>query len=1340
MNDVYVIAQNAKTLDRVRRLMETDAVDFALATLLRDLPRFRDQQGAQSSNQSYDLAELAFELGYRLRQRERSAEAVTAFDAAIELMLAIRAGAKPHEQWDPQLSKDLAATYVNRGYALTDLSRFDEAISAHDAAIELRQALRSVLEPREQWAPELRNALAAAYVNRGNALFSLNRLNEAVSAFNAAIEINQNSPALLKPQRQWAPELCSELADAHINRGSALYAQGLLSDAVVDYDAAIELRQALRTALEPDRRWTSEECNDLAAAHVNRGNALYFRNGPTEAMTDFDTAIELRQALRAALEPQDRWSPKFRNDLATTHMNRGNAVWSLDRRIDAVGDYDNAIDLMQSLRADLEPAKQWSPKMGDDLVKAHMNRGIALESLGRLTEAVADNAAAIELSSTLRARLEPNEQWTPELRNNFAAAHMHHGNSLQAQGHLAEAVSAYDVAIKERQALRATLEPDRRWTVQQGDDLAAAHMNRGNTLRLQGRFNEALVDYDTAIKLRRALGATLEPERRWSPGLRNALASTHTNRGKVLVSLDRLAEAVASYEAALELRLALRAELEPTEQWVPGLRNDLANTYAGLGYALNSLGHLAEALAAYDTALTLMTALRADLEPVGQWAPERCNDLAGNQMNRGKILDALGRGAEAVAAYDVAIETAETLPLGAQPKTDVTRFMLYANTADLLAERDDPHDFARTKSRAMADLLELTLAGDEQWDFRRQLREQFARFHAHWLRFSVSSASTEVIPEILAVLQGRDLAAAVSDQLDHEHPDTPETVREFQRLRLKLRHINARIRAVNHRASASEGAGGQRDLADLNSSIEFALPAEYQELVSEHGSLLEKLRAQRDLAAQERGYEALNPSRAITTEKLRQALGNTEALLLLIDLGDGAPGMLLVPRNQPPQWYPLANADRFAKTVQWAGQSLGRGRAYRNSAHDAVAESNGEPVDLLTFLEQINSWTKDERQTYPRIDPTTAWQQIAAWQAENLWNSIAPSLHGIQRVHCMTHGALHLLPLEAGAPQGIHIARYPGLVFFAERRGIFVERQPQQITPEVALSLDVNAAKDTLKPIPMVDAEAAALHALHAEHGEVVRPGHFPQATRSARLVHLSCHGGGDPARPNIAVLHLHPDTPVSEGILLDNKQPLQDVYINACIAGWTVEDRDGSPSGLISALFQKGARQVIGALVSISDYWSCVLALLTHQAMLRDASSLDAALAEGKHRLASGDWYPDTKRRLIDGMTDAEVEGPRLVPIAEKLKLVEKQRTRLEWGRGAAERRIARDEALEELLPNVGGWDEAALAALRESLASLEGETWDQAFVDAWEQAERIPPQPDLGALLYGVVVFGEA
>ena len=124
-------------------------------------------------------------------------------------------------------------------------------------------------------------------------------------------------------------------------------------------------------------------------AYMNRGNAKQGLNRYVEAIGDYNRAIEIWE--RLVNEGQD-W---VRNDLAAAYMNRGSAKWGLNRYGEAIGDYNRAIEIREEL---IKEEQGWVRK---DLAMAYMNRGVAKEGLNRYGEAIEDYNRAIEIRERL---------------------------------------------------------------------------------------------------------------------------------------------------------------------------------------------------------------------------------------------------------------------------------------------------------------------------------------------------------------------------------------------------------------------------------------------------------------------------------------------------------------------------------------------------------------------------------------------------------------------------------------------------------------------------------------------------------------------------------------------------------------------------------------------------------------------------------------------------------------------------------------------------------------------------------------------------------------------------
>ena len=200
-------------------------------------------------------AEAHYEHGTSLQKLGRYDDAVTAFDAAIALNPAF------------------AEAHNSRGIALASLGRYQEALIGFDHALRLNPNY------------------AECHNNRGIVLQELSRLDAALTSFTRAIA--------LKPDD----------ARAHNNRGTVLSDLRRSSEALASYEKAVVIEPA------------------YAEAFYNRGMALHDVARFDEALASFDRAIGLR--------------PNY----AEAHHNRGAVLQDLLRLDEAIAGYAAAIRL-----------------------------------------------------------------------------------------------------------------------------------------------------------------------------------------------------------------------------------------------------------------------------------------------------------------------------------------------------------------------------------------------------------------------------------------------------------------------------------------------------------------------------------------------------------------------------------------------------------------------------------------------------------------------------------------------------------------------------------------------------------------------------------------------------------------------------------------------------------------------------------------------------------------------------------------------------------------------------------------------------------------------------------
>ena len=330
--------------------------------------------------------------GNALRELKRLEEALASYDEALAL--------KP----------DYAEAFSNRGNALRELKRLEEAVASYDQAVALKPDYAEAFNNRGNALQELKGfdeALASydkalslkpdyveAFSNRGNVLQDLKKLNEALASYDQALA--------LKPA----------YAEAFYNRGNALRELKRLEEALASYDKAL--------ALKPN----------YTEAVYNRGNALQELERSEEALACYDQALALNPEYAEAL------------------FNRGNALQELKRFDEALASYDRALALKP------------------DYAEAFNNRGAALKELKRLEEAVTSYDRALALKS------------------DYAEVFNNRGVALQELKRFDEALASYDRAL--------ALKPD----------YAEAFNSRGFALRELKRFDEALASYEKALALK----------------------------------------------------------------------------------------------------------------------------------------------------------------------------------------------------------------------------------------------------------------------------------------------------------------------------------------------------------------------------------------------------------------------------------------------------------------------------------------------------------------------------------------------------------------------------------------------------------------------------------------------------------------------------------------------------------------------------------------------------------------------------------------------------------------------------------------------------------------------
>ncbi len=232
-------------------------------------------------------------------QRNQSASAVELFDQALAI------------------NPEHAASHNNRGIALRNLGRLDEALLSYDKAICLKPDYVDALNNRGIALRELKHSEAAlasydqalkirpghaeVLFNRGEVLLELDRADHALSSFGAALKVKPSYAQALNGCGKALQDL-GRLEEALGNFERALAIRPAYADALINSGTVLEDLQRAEQALQYyEQALLIEPAN--AQALANRGNALQGLMRLEEAQQS--------HALALALEPHN----------ATVHWN-----------------------------------------------------------------------------------------------------------------------------------------------------------------------------------------------------------------------------------------------------------------------------------------------------------------------------------------------------------------------------------------------------------------------------------------------------------------------------------------------------------------------------------------------------------------------------------------------------------------------------------------------------------------------------------------------------------------------------------------------------------------------------------------------------------------------------------------------------------------------------------------------------------------------------------------------------------------------------------------------------------------------------------------------------------
>lgn len=537
-----------------------------------------------------------------------------------------------------------ARELIDKGYSLTELGRYDEALVAYDQAIAQQPDLSwawarkgrtlRLLERYEDAlacydrALEIQPRYAWAWNGKGVILERLERVAEALGCFQTATELHPHDVwywynlasayttlGLLDKAREilnHALELDPAHAHSWAKMGQVLRQKNLLEDAIYAYEQAIKL--------EPTYAWahnglglaqkmlgrTRDALNSFRRAARYQPRTVMHWYSLTEMYVDLG---QVQDALEPALEAT-RVDPN--HPLSWAKL--GQVMRHLKR-------YDEALDAYDKSLA-IDPALTWAVN----------GRGIVLEQMGRFAEARTCYAQA--------AAQAPDDVW-----------HWYNqGNVLVLMENYGEAVPP----------LRRALEID--------PDNARCWARLSKTYRHIDRFDESLESAQHAVALAEQypwawseLGATLEALGRHIDALDAYRKAVELSDDPFYTykQTDLLSQIGKNQTACELLEAALQREPDNAQLW------------GKYGQALRRMRRLDEALVAYTRAI--------DLDDNDAWA----------WGGRGLTLGEFGKHREALENFDRALNLNQEDP------------WLWYNRAEELLVLNRPHEALESLQQAL---------------------------------------------------------------------------------------------------------------------------------------------------------------------------------------------------------------------------------------------------------------------------------------------------------------------------------------------------------------------------------------------------------------------------------------------------------------------------------------------------------------------------------------------------------------------------------------------------------------------------------------------------------------
>ena len=443
-----------------------------------------------------------------------------------------------------------------------------------------------------------------------------------------------------------------------------------------------------------------------ANAQAELAKTLLAQGDADAALAAADKAVAVFSKLVAgAKRGVDQTS--MRNGLGVAHDRRGDALFEMRRRPDALAAYQQSFNIFEQLAG----GAAGNPGDNQNLAVAHEKIAEVLRSEGNAEAALAAYRQSLRLREQMAAAQPGNAEW----QQAKSVSHAKVGEMLMALGQKAEAQAEYEknLEIAQRLAVAAPNQSDRQ------RDLALSYRRLGKFFSDQARNSEAIAYYRRDLAIVEALAAADPARTQWQQDW----ATSADRLGDALMKSRNTPEALDRFRQSL----AVIAKVAARDPGRTGWQHDLAVAHKKVGDALRTGKRGIDALGQYQLSLNL----RKQPAMLAQAQPEWDTELAQTYQH---MSDLLLEDNAPVAALAVARERVATFTMLQDT---------YGNRTKPLAGALGSQGWYALFTRAFADALSacdaaLALTPEQLW-----LRAN--RAHALMFRGEAAAARAEYL-------------------------------------------------------------------------------------------------------------------------------------------------------------------------------------------------------------------------------------------------------------------------------------------------------------------------------------------------------------------------------------------------------------------------------------------------------------------------------------------------------------------------------------------------------------------------------------------------------------------